>query len=79
MRVLWLALALALAVLGCKTDRCDLDENGTSWDDVDLAVFKAALGKSKGQPGYNARADVDKSGTVTTEDFGALLKLCQKQ
>ncbi|WP_295430869.1 dockerin type I domain-containing protein [uncultured Thiodictyon sp.] len=36
---------------------------------ADYAVFRAALGKRRGQPGYNERADYDRDGQVSNTDY----------
>jgi hypothetical protein len=46
---------------------CDLDASGQC-DSSDLALFQQALGKSRGDPGYNLLADADADGIVTTVD-----------
>ncbi|MBJ7312881.1 hypothetical protein H7U20_22130 [Rugamonas sp. CCM 8940] len=39
---------------------------------ADLAIVKAALGKRSGQPGYDARADVNLDGVVDIRDLNAV-------
>jgi nitrile hydratase len=46
----------------------DLNGDGIV-DRADYTVFRAALGKSRGQPGYNERADYDRDGRVTNTDY----------
>lgn len=51
---------------------CDLDANGQC-DSADLSLFQQALGKSRGDFGYNPLADADADGVVTAIDRQMLL------
>jgi hypothetical protein len=46
----------------------DVDGNGAV-DCTDLAIVKAAMGKRVGQPGYDARADVNNDGVIDIRDL----------
>ncbi len=46
----------------------DVDGNGVV-DCADLAIVKASMGKSTGQPGFDARADVNSDGVVNVRDL----------
>ena len=46
------------------------DVNGDGRVDcTDLALVRAAFGKSTGQPGYDARADMDRNGKIDVYDL----------
>jgi hypothetical protein len=46
----------------------DVDGSGVV-DCADLAIVKASMGKSTGQPGFDARADVNNDGVVNVRDL----------
>ncbi len=46
----------------------DVDGNGTV-DCTDVAIVRAAMGRSVGQPGFDARADVNGDGVVNVRDL----------
>jgi hypothetical protein len=52
------------------TIRLTGDVNGSGTVDcADLAIVKASMGKSTGQPGFDARADVNNDGVVNVRDL----------
>lgn len=73
---------VALGVIGagvasaCNDKPCDLDGNGFGGKLPDYAVFMGAFGTKVGDAKYNPKADIDGSGTVTTQDYSLLLKFC---
>jgi hypothetical protein len=54
----------------------DLDGDGAPGTPSDYGVFLGSFGKSKGQPGFNAQADLDSDGAVTSTDWSLLVKFC---
>lgn len=73
------AAALVLVAAGANAEAScqQVDFNGDGVvDEADVEIFKTSLGKSAGQEGYIAAADLDGSGSVTTADYGLLLR-CQ--
>lgn len=48
----------------------DLNSDG-SVNTVDYGIFRSALGKLSGQPGYSLAADMDKDGVVSLKDYAA--------
>lgn len=53
---------------------CDTDFNGDGLiDELDVAILQSSLGKSEGDEGYLAIADLDGTGTVTVADYGLML------
>lgn len=55
---------------------CDLNGDGTPASPGDYIALFGSLGKSPQDPSYVAAADLDGSGTVTSADFGLMLKFC---
>lgn len=45
--------------------------NDAKVNTVDYGIFRSALGKIVGQPGYSSAADMDKDGIVTLKDYSA--------
>lgn len=82
------ALAATIIACGCVADafaqtekpfdhRCDLNfDQGTRVTIADYAVFLGALGKKRGEAGFDYHADRDASGAVTIADWGKLLTDC---
>lgn len=60
----------ASAEASCQ--QADFNRDGVV-DEADVEIFKTSLGKSAGDAGYIAAADLDGSGSVTTADYGLLL------
>ena len=54
---------------------CDFDGDG-SFTVADHETFLSSYGKKRGQPGYNEKVDFDRSGSVTTADFGIFIQFC---
>jgi hypothetical protein len=48
----------------------DLNSDGLV-NSVDYAIFRSAIGKRVGQPGYNVAADMDGDGLVSLKDYSA--------
>lgn len=55
---------------------CDLDGDGATGTPADYGVFFASFGKAKGDPAYNAKADLDGDGSVTPSDWSLLTRFC---
>jgi len=60
----------------CNKRACDLDRDGHGSLLGDYAVMFASFGKTRGEPGFDPRADLDGDGAVTSTDFGLLQKFC---
>ena len=71
-----LAIALTLVAMSASAETScqdvDFNENGVV-DDTDVEIFKILLGKTEGEEGYVAAADLDGSGSITPMDFRILL------
>ncbi len=58
----------------CESGGCPGNVNGDQVVDLsDLTLLLAAFGSSSGDPGYNANADLDASGSVELSDLALLL------
>lgn len=84
MRRILLVLALVLLALPvhagvqseCSVRACDLDRDGHGSLLGDYGVLFAAFGKTKGEAGYDPRADLDADGGVTSTDFALMQRFC---
>jgi hypothetical protein len=69
--ILFLGFGTNAQAADCSRET-DLNGDG-SVDALDVAILQSSLGKSEGDEGYLAIADLDGTGTVTTADYGLLL------
>lgn len=70
--VIMIAIIPLASIADSSCEQVDFDENGEI-DDVDVLVFKTLIGKSTGDDGFLAEADLDGSGVITPLDFRILL------
>lgn len=56
--------------------KCDINGDGTRAGPGDYIALFSSLGKGKSDPAFIPAADLDDSGSVTSSDFGLLLKFC---
>lgn len=73
--ILLFASATLIAISARAEGSCedvDFDENGVV-DEADIELFKLVLGRSAGEVGFLAAADLDGSGVITPTDFGIML------
>lgn len=69
----FVGFAAASASAGASCQQADFNRDGIV-DEADVEIFKTSLGKSAGDEGYVAAADLDGSGSVTVADYGLLLR-----
>lgn len=77
-------ITCAILAFGCLADAyaqqcspaCDVNGDGVSPAATDYGAFFASFNKKTGDAGFNARADLDGNGAVTSADFGLLLRFC---
>lgn len=68
------AAALFYGFTASAENSCQTDLNGDGvTNEADVAILQSSLGKSQGDEGYVAAADLDGSGSVTTADYGIFL------
>lgn len=65
---------VAFAFAANAENSCQTDLNGDGLtNEADVEIFQSTLGKTAGDEGYVAAADLDGSGTVTAVDYGIFL------
>jgi hypothetical protein len=71
-----LAAGLVLFATASFADNsCDTDFNDDGITDAaDVEVLRAALGANAGDENYNAQADINGDGLVSTLDYGLMLE-----
>ena len=68
------AAALLYGFTAGAENSCKTDFNGDGvTNEADVAILQSTLGKSQGDKGFVAAADLDGSGSVTTADYGIFL------
>ncbi|MFO0691405.1 MAG: dockerin type I domain-containing protein [Myxococcota bacterium] len=68
------AAALFYGFTASAANSCQTDLNGDGvTNEADVKILQSSLGKSQGDEGYVAAADLDGSGSVTTADYGIFL------
>ncbi len=70
---------MVLGLAGCAHSPCDLNDDGKPGQQVDFKVLQWSMGSKKGDYNYVADADFDKSGTITSADFGIYIKQCGEE
>lgn len=55
---------------------CDINQDGTAGNHTDYIALLNSFGKTKGQAGFNPRADLDEDGGVTSTDWGLMARFC---
>lgn len=70
-----LSLGLALCAGAAMAENsCATDFNGDGvTNEADVAILQSTLGKSAGDAGYVAAADLDGDGAVTAQDYSIML------